>query len=111
KIVPLGFRTATEVHAHRSELVHTTTGSKQLDAFPSWRCEFPFLFYRASRARSGEFRTGESQLCHTLAVTCQVSMGGSEGKSTLSPKRSAAARSSTMSRRVRAHPRQTTRTP
>ena len=30
----------------------------------------------------GEFRTGKSQLCHTLAVTCQlpVSMGGVEGK-------------------------------
>ncbi|KGB75370.2 DNA repair protein RAD51 [Cryptococcus deuterogattii R265] len=30
----------------------------------------------------GEFRTGKSQLCHTLAVTCQlpVSMGGGEGK-------------------------------
>jgi hypothetical protein len=22
---------------------------------------------------SGEFRTGKSQICHTLAVTCQVS--------------------------------------
>lgn len=32
KIVPLGFSTATEVHARRSELVHITTGSKQLDA-------------------------------------------------------------------------------
>ncbi|KAF5356196.1 hypothetical protein D9756_004118 [Leucocoprinus leucothites] len=30
----------------------------------------------------GEFRTGKSQLCHTLSVTCQlpVSMGGGEGK-------------------------------
>jgi len=30
----------------------------------------------------GEFRTGKSQLCHTLAVTCQlpVDMGGGEGK-------------------------------
>jgi hypothetical protein len=30
----------------------------------------------------GEFRTGKSQLCHTLAATCQlpVSMGGGEGK-------------------------------
>lgn len=24
---------------------------------------------------SGEFRTGKSQICHTLAVTCQVSRG------------------------------------
>jgi hypothetical protein len=30
----------------------------------------------------GEFRTGKSQICHTIAVTCQlpVSMGGGEGK-------------------------------
>lgn len=30
----------------------------------------------------GEFRTGKSQLCHTLSVTCQlpVGMGGGEGK-------------------------------
>ncbi|PBK77492.1 hypothetical protein ARMSODRAFT_286497 [Armillaria solidipes] len=32
KIVPLGFQSATEVHARRAELVHITTGSKQLDA-------------------------------------------------------------------------------
>ena len=30
----------------------------------------------------GEFRTGKTQLCHTLAVNCQlpVDMGGGEGK-------------------------------
>jgi DNA repair protein RAD51 len=30
----------------------------------------------------GEFRTGKTQLCHTLAVTCQLPMdkGGGEGK-------------------------------
>ncbi|RUS89658.1 hypothetical protein EGW08_002579 [Elysia chlorotica] len=30
----------------------------------------------------GEFRTGKTQLCHTLAVTCQlpIDMGGGEGK-------------------------------
>lgn len=30
----------------------------------------------------GEFRTGKSQICHTIAVTCQlpVDMGGGEGK-------------------------------
>jgi len=31
KIIPLGFQSATEVHARRSELVCITTGSKQLD--------------------------------------------------------------------------------
>ncbi len=30
----------------------------------------------------GEFRTGKTQLCHTLAVTCQlpIDVGGGEGK-------------------------------
>jgi DNA repair protein RAD51 len=31
KIIPLGFQSATEVHARRAELVCITTGSKQLD--------------------------------------------------------------------------------
>ncbi|KAF7339516.1 DNA repair protein RAD51-like protein [Mycena sanguinolenta] len=77
KIVPLGFQTATEVHAHRSELVHITTGSKQLDALLGGGIETG-----AITEMFGEFRTGKSQLCHTLAVTCQlpVSMGGGEGK-------------------------------
>ena len=30
----------------------------------------------------GEFRTGKTQICHTLCVTCQLptSMGGANGK-------------------------------
>ncbi|KAI7363555.1 hypothetical protein KC336_g21566, partial [Hortaea werneckii] len=31
KLVPMGFTTATEMHARRSELISITTGSKQLD--------------------------------------------------------------------------------
>lgn len=31
KLIPLGFQSATEVHARRAELVCITTGSKQLD--------------------------------------------------------------------------------
>ncbi|KAJ3507855.1 hypothetical protein NLJ89_g6064 [Agrocybe chaxingu] len=78
KIVPLGFQSATEVHARRAELVHITTGSKQLDALLGGGIETG-----AITEMFGEFRTGKSQLCHTLAVTCQlpVSMGGGEGKS------------------------------
>ncbi|EEB88051.1 hypothetical protein MPER_14345, partial [Moniliophthora perniciosa FA553] len=75
KIVPLGFQSATEVHARRSELVHITTGSKQLDALLGGGIETG-----AITELFGEFRTGKSQICHTLAVTCQlpVSMGGGE---------------------------------
>ena len=42
KIVPLGFQSATEVHARRSELVHITTGSKNLDTI-SYRIKIPAL--------------------------------------------------------------------
>lgn len=31
KMVPMGFTTATEIHARRSELVHISTGSVGLD--------------------------------------------------------------------------------
>lgn len=77
KIVPLGFQSATEVHARRSELVHITTGSKNLDALLGGGIETGSI-----TELFGEFRTGKSQICHTLAVTCQlpVDMGGGEGK-------------------------------
>ena len=38
KIVPLGFQSATEVHSRRSELVHITTGSKNLDTLLGGMC-------------------------------------------------------------------------
>ncbi|KAH9898306.1 Rad51 variant [Cubamyces lactineus] len=77
KIIPLGFQSATEVHARRAELVHITTGSKNLDALLGGGIETG-----AITELFGEFRTGKSQICHTLAVTCQlpVDMGGGEGK-------------------------------
>ncbi|EPQ60561.1 Rad51-domain-containing protein [Gloeophyllum trabeum ATCC 11539] len=77
KIIPLGFQSATEVHARRSELVHITTGSKNLDTLLGGGIETG-----AITELFGEFRTGKSQICHTLAVTCQlpVALGGGEGK-------------------------------
>ncbi|KAG8768777.1 recombinase rad51 [Ceratobasidium sp. 428] len=77
KIVPLGFVTATEVHNLRSELVCITTGSTQLDTLLGGGIETGSI-----TELFGEFRTGKSQICHTLAVTCQLpsTMGGGEGK-------------------------------
>lgn len=77
KHVPMGFTTATEFHQRRSELISLTTGSKQLDALLGGGIETG-----AVTEIFGEFRTGKSQLCHTLAVTCQlpIDMGGGEGK-------------------------------
>lgn len=81
------------MHARRSELVHITTGSKNLDALLggetihhlAWAvltAPLGGIETGAITELFGEFRTGKSQLCHTLAVTCQlpVDMGGGEGK-------------------------------
>ncbi|KAF3939465.1 hypothetical protein ABW19_dt0204627 [Dactylella cylindrospora] len=77
KLVPMGFTTATDVHQRRSELISLTTGSKQLDTLLAGGIETGSI-----TEIFGEFRTGKSQLCHTLAVTCQLpfDMGGGEGK-------------------------------
>ncbi|KAJ5620558.1 RecA recombinase Rhp51 [Penicillium lagena] len=77
KLVPMGFTTATEMHARRSELISITTGSKQLDTLLGGGIETGSI-----TELFGEFRTGKSQICHTLAVTCQLpfDMGGGEGK-------------------------------
>lgn len=77
KMVPLGFTTATEFHSRRSELISITTGSKNLDTLLQGGVETGSI-----TEIFGEFRTGKSQICHTLAVTCQlpVDMGGGEGK-------------------------------
>lgn len=76
--------------------MHITTGSKQLDALLGGTSVRPSrqitvlirilppggIETGAITEMFGEFRTGKSQICHTLAVTCQlpVSMGGGEGK-------------------------------
>lgn len=77
KFVPMGFTTATEYHSRRSEMITLTTGSKNLDTLLGGGIETG-----AITEIFGEFRTGKSQICHTLAVTCQlpVDMGGGEGK-------------------------------
>ncbi|KAJ3410746.1 recombinase rad51 [Chytridiales sp. JEL 0842] len=77
KLVPLGFTTATDFHQRRCDLINISTGSKELDKLLGGGIEtggITELF--------GEFRTGKTQLCHTLAVMCQLpsNMGGGEGK-------------------------------
>ncbi|CAG9839952.1 unnamed protein product [Diabrotica balteata] len=77
KLVPMGFTTATEFHQKRSEIIQLTTGSKELDKLLGGGIETGSI-----TEIFGEFRTGKTQLCHTLAVTCQlpVESGGGEGK-------------------------------
>lgn len=63
----MGFTTATEYHQRRSDLITITTGSPALDLVIGGGMETGSI-----TELFGEFRTGKSQLCHTLAVTCQV---------------------------------------
>lgn len=63
----MGFTTATEFHERRADLVSITTGSTNLDNILGGGMETGSI-----TELYGEFRTGKSQICHTLAVTCQV---------------------------------------
>jgi len=75
--VPMGFCTATSFHAQRQELVFLTTGSVELDKLLGGGIETGSM-----TEIFGEFRTGKTQICHTLAVTCQLSLeqGGASGR-------------------------------
>lgn len=77
KLVPMGFSTATEFHQQRGDIIHLSTGSGELDKLLEGGIETGSI-----TELFGEFRTGKSQLCHTLAVTCQlpIDQGGGEGK-------------------------------
>lgn len=77
KLVPMGFTTAAEFHNRRKDVVTISTGSNNLDSLLGGGMETGSI-----TELYGEFRTGKSQLCHNLAVTCQlpIEMGGGEGK-------------------------------
>lgn len=77
KLVPMGFTTATEYHKQRSEIIHLSTGSKELDKLLEGGIETGSI-----TEIFGEFRTGKTQLCHTLCVACQlpIDRGGGESK-------------------------------
>lgn len=77
KLVPMGFTTATEFHQRRSEIVYISTGSREFDKLLGGGLETGSI-----TEIFGEFRTGKTQLCHTLAVTSQlpIEQGGAAGK-------------------------------
>lgn len=77
KYIPMGFLSASDFHIKRNELVRLTTGSRELDKILGGGIETGSI-----TEVFGEFRTGKTQLCFTLAVTCQlpVDQGGGEGK-------------------------------
>jgi meiotic recombination protein DMC1 len=61
----------------REKIRRISTGSKNLDNLLQGGVES-----QAITEVFGEFRTGKTQLCHTLCVTAQMSteMGGGNGK-------------------------------
>lgn len=77
KFVPMGFTTATEHQLARQQVIFLSTGSKELDGILKGGFETGSI-----TELYGEFRTGKTQLCHTLCVTCQLPLtrGGGEGK-------------------------------
>lgn len=77
KLIPMGFTTATEFHKQRAEIIQLGTGARELDKLLGGGVETGSI-----TEIFGEFRTGKTQLCHTLCVTCQlpVAQGGAEGK-------------------------------
>ena len=70
------FVTATEYYKKREGIVSITTGSTQLDDLLGGGIETGSI-----TEIFGEFRTGKTQICHMLCVTCQfpISSGGAEG--------------------------------
>jgi len=76
-MVPMEFQTAADALEDRQGIVTLTTGSVELDKLLEGGIETGSI-----TEVFGEFRTGKTQLCHTLCATCQMSIdsGGAEGK-------------------------------
>ena len=72
----MGFTSASEFKQKRAEIIQITTGSNELDKLLGGGIETGSI-----TELFGEFRCGKSQVCHSLAVTCQlpIDMGGAEG--------------------------------
>ncbi|RZC90269.1 hypothetical protein C5167_030429, partial [Papaver somniferum] len=77
KLVPLGFTSASQLHAQRQKIIQVTSGSRELDKVLEGGIETGSI-----AELYGGFRSGKTQLCHTLYVTCQLPLdqGGGEGK-------------------------------
>jgi len=69
KLVPNKFQSAQSYFEKRKLIVYLTTGSSELDKILAGGIESNTI-----TEIFGEFRTGKTQICHTLCVTCQVSL-------------------------------------
>ena len=65
KLIDMGFQTAGSFLEKRKDQVYLSTGSKSLDTLLGSGIETGSI-----TELFGEFRTGKTQLCHTLCVTC-----------------------------------------
>jgi DNA repair protein RAD51 len=76
-ILKLGIQPCAKALEERKRITRITSGSKQLDNLLGGGFEANSI-----TELFGEFRTGKTQICHTLCVTCQLpkSDGGGEGK-------------------------------
>ena len=77
KICKMGFAPSNIFLEKRKNLVFLTTGSSELDKLLGGGIESDSI-----TELFGEFRTGKTQICHTLCVTCQLPRenGGGAGK-------------------------------
>ena len=66
KICDMGFQTAATFLEKRKDKVYLSSGSKALDALLGGQG----IETGSITEIFGEFRTGKTQLCHTLCVTC-----------------------------------------
>ncbi|KAJ9077550.1 Meiotic recombination protein dmc1, partial [Entomophthora muscae] len=77
KILDCTFMSALKYNEKRKMVVKITTGSKEFDALLGGGIQSMSI-----TEAFGEFRTGKTQIAHTLCVTCQLptSSGGGHGK-------------------------------
>ncbi|KAK8850734.1 meiotic recombinase Dmc1 [Kwoniella newhampshirensis] len=77
KLLPPAFLSATEIAERRQNVVYITTGSKSVDVMLG-----SGIATQSITEVFGEYRTGKTQLCHTLCVSAQLpeDQGGASGK-------------------------------
>ncbi|OWY92920.1 DNA repair protein, partial [Phytophthora megakarya] len=85
EMVNVGFTTAADVLESRKDLITLSTGSNAVDELLKGENVVALeggIETGSITEMFGEFRTGKTQLCHQLCVTCQlpVDRGGGEGK-------------------------------
>ncbi|BEI80932.1 hypothetical protein CcaverHIS002_0200920 [Cutaneotrichosporon cavernicola] len=76
-LLPPAFSSAAEVSDRRASVIYITTGSKAVDSMLGGG-----VATQSITEVYGEFRTGKTQLCHTLCVTTQLpdEQGGASGR-------------------------------